>query len=302
MSILRINALGAEPWPHRDGDSLHRMLDAAAREDGPVTVMIHGFKYRPGTERRCPHDSLFGEDPRSWLSELGFAGADGTAGTAIAFGWNGAGHPRAARAEAVRAGRALARVIADLNRRAPRRALHVIAHSMGVEPALEALGHLPSGSIGRIVSLNGAAYRSRTLSALSTPAGRTAEFVNVTSRENTLFDILYERLVRPEIPGDRAIGFGLDARNAVTLQLHCDRTLTHLARLGAAVDPPARRVCHWSAYTRPGAMRLYADLLRRPERWPLDLIRSGLPDPAPRRRFIGWPGLPAALPIAKKAP
>ena len=66
------------------------------------------------------------------------------------------------------------------------------------------------------------------------------------------------------MPGDRAISHGLDAPNAVTLQLDCMDTLAHIARLGTAVGLPERRICHWSSYMRPGVLRFYNELLRTP--------------------------------------
>jgi hypothetical protein len=165
---------------------------------------------------------------------------------------------------------------------------------MGSELVLEALHHLPAGTINRILSLTGASYGSRVHDALGTPAGRTTEFINITSRENDPVDFLFERLITPPRPGDRAMGFGIEAPNAVTLQLDCAGTLDHLDRLGAPIAQAKRRVCHWSSYTRPGVLQFYNDLLRRPHQLPLRTIRSGLPGaPAPRwSRLVARPSLP----------
>ncbi|HBS50504.1 MAG TPA: hypothetical protein DEA05_10695, partial [Rhodobacteraceae bacterium] len=187
--------------------------------------------------------------------------------------------------------RALARVIARVHRLRPGRPCHIVAHSLGVAPALAALPHLAPGAVGRIVALTGAAYQGEVRAALATPGGQGAEFINITSRENDPFDFLFERLIAPPAPGDRPIGQGLSGPRAVTLQIDCAATLEHLARIGLPMAPPARRVCHWSAYTRPGAMRAYARLLHRPDRLPLALLRAGLPErPAPRwsRLRPGW--------------
>ncbi|GHF63023.1 alpha/beta hydrolase [Seohaeicola zhoushanensis] len=300
MPLIRINAHDDVPRLHRGHATLDREL-ALRGGSGPAVVMIHGYSYRPGDLRHCPHRSLLSMTPddgdAGWPRQLGFGGGHDNEGLAIAFGWDARGKPRVARLRALSAGRALAHLVTALKRLDPGRPVHVVAHSMGVEVALEALHHLAPGAIGRILSLTGAAYVSRSRAALDTPAGRTAEFVNVTSRENDLFDFLFERLIPAPRRGDRAIGHGLVAANAVTLQIDCSETLGHLDRLGAPVGTPDRLICHWSAYARPGLLQLYNALLRRPERWTLDLLRAGLP-PEPASRWSRLlPAFPVALPL-----
>lgn len=173
---------------------------------------------------------------------------------------------------------------------------------MGIEPAFAALQHLPAGSVHRILSLTGACYQSVALSALATPAGKVAEFINITSRENDLFDFLFERLITPPIRGDRALGAGIDASNAVTLQLDCTNTLTQLTRLGASIAPPTRKICHWSTYMRPGALAFYADLLRQAHRLPLDQLYIDQPQHhvRPWSRLVARPSLGPPLPFTQK--
>ncbi|CAN0584673.1 unnamed protein product, partial [Ectocarpus sp. 12 AP-2014] len=139
--------------------------------------------------------------------------------------------------------------------------------------------------------------------ALATPAGRRAEFFNIISRENDAFDFMFERLIAPCERGDRSIVHGLDAPNAVTIQIDCPDTLAHLDRLGHPVAGPARRICHWSSYTRPGILRFYNDLLRHPERLPLGLLRQGMPQaPDPRwSRLLVRPAMPVPLPFLPTA-
>lgn len=332
MPVVRINARGEQPSLHNSPqpvwDRLSHVLantlpqaPAHTPEDttatttgsgpvsepmsgqasGPVIVMIHGFKYLPGHRRHCPHRHILSLHPQdtpwrvpSWPRQLGFGTGHRNEGLAIAFGWEARGALWQAQKRAVQAGRALAKVIARIKQRDPRRPVHVVAHSMGTELALEALHHLPAGGINRILSLTGASYSSRVYDALETPAGRSTEFINITSRENDPFDFLFERLITPPCPGDRAMGFGIDAPNAVTVQLDCAGTLDHLDRLGAPIAQPKRRVCHWSSYTRPGVLQFYNDLLRRPDHLPLRTIRSGLPGtPDPRwSRLVTRPSLP----------
>ncbi|MEY8841579.1 hypothetical protein AB9K41_21335, partial [Cribrihabitans sp. XS_ASV171] len=130
-----------------------------------------------------------------------------------------------------------------------------------------------------------------------------AEFINITSRENDLFDFLFERLIAPPRPGDRAIGLGLDAPNAVTLQLDCTGTLDHISRLAHPIAGAQHRICHWSSYMRPGVLHFYNALLREPERLSLDTLRRGLPEaPAPRwSRLLALPCPDLPLPFARKA-
>lgn len=305
MAVIRINAVGDRPVLHGSPAALEGALQRAGAEGGPVIVMAHGYKYRPGAGASCPHRHLLSLDPDhlpwrapSWPRQLGYGLGHTHEGLAIPFGWNAGGTLRQAQASAFAAGRALAQVCALLHAQAPNRPLHVIGHSLGIELALEALHHLPAGSISRIVSLYGASFQSRAHAALATPAGQAAEFINVTSRENDPFDFLFERLTRLQTRGDKGIGQGLDASNAVTLQLDCAATLSHLQDMGYTIAQPQRRICHWSSYMRPGALRFYRHLLRYPERTPLSQLRIGLPNRStPRRsRLFALRMPPAPLP------
>ncbi|MCL6284387.1 alpha/beta hydrolase [Ruegeria sp. 2012CJ41-6] len=310
MPLIRINAQGDRPALHGSPQALSNVLARAQTGAGPAIVMTHGCKYQPGNARHCPHDNIFAL-PRpgtlrracQWPKNLGFGQGNADEGLAIAFGWDGRGGLWQARRRAVEAGRALAEVVTHLCRIAPDRPVHFIGHSMGIELVLEALHHLPPGALSRIISLTGAAYRCRALAALDTPAGQAAAFINVTSRENDLFDSLFERLITPPERGDRALGFGLDARNAVTLQLDCRHTLKHISRFAGPVGGPEHRICHWSSYRRPGALGFYNALLRAPEGFDLSLLRMGLPPAvAPRwSRLLSLPLPQLSLPFLQKA-
>ncbi|WP_121064166.1 alpha/beta hydrolase [Chachezhania antarctica] len=310
MPFLRINAEGDAPVWHGTGALLGSRFDRVSDAPGPVVVMIHGYKYRPGDRYHCPHRGILSpfsdhtaRGAPSWPRQLGFGTGRADEGLGIGFGWNARGALWTAQARATEAGRALARVLERLHRQCPDRPVHIVAHSMGTGVALEALHHLPPGAVSRILSLTGACYQSRVEAALATQAGARAEFINVTSRENDTFDFLYERLIAPPRPGDRAIGLGLAHDNVLTLQLDSAQTLTHLDRLGCPVGPSQRRVCHWSAYSRPGVLRFYDRLIRRPEIFTFDRLRRGLPEqPDPRwSRLVAMPALPRPLPPVAKA-
>lgn len=291
MPIIRINATGDTLTLHNSPQSPFSLLCQTRHIQGPVILMSHGYRFRPGLATACPHQHFLSL-PRtssptsfcSWPRQLGFGTGLQTEGLGIAFGWNARGSFWGALRRAHEAGRVLAELIRELHHLNPRRPIHFIGHSVGTELALEALHHIRPGSLNRIISLTGAAYQSRALRALATPAGRRAEFINITSRENDLFDFLYECLIPPPEQGDRSIGSGLTAPNAITLQLDCPDTLNHLAHHAFAIHASRRRFSHWSSYTRPGALQVYQALLRSPNALSLADLRSGIP-PLPQRRW-----------------
>ena len=61
------------------------------------------------------------------------------------------------------------------------------------------------------------------------------------------------------------------------------------SRFGAQIAPPTARICHWSGYTRPGALGFYNRLLRDPARVPLSALQAPLPS-APARWRLSLPG------------
>lgn len=305
MALIRINAIGTVPVLHGVSENIGNRLNRYGREDGPAIIMIHGFKYQPGHQVHCPHRHIMSLEPEhlpwrppSWPRHLGFGLGNTGEGIAIAFGWQARGPIWQAKKRACEAGLALAKLVDAIKSQNPARPVHVIAHSLGSEIVLESLYHLPGKAIDRIIVLNGASFKSRAQKALATLAGRSAELINVTSRENDLFDFLFERVVRSPERGDRAIGFGIDAPNAVTLQLDCIDTLDHIAQMGAYIGLPQRRICHWSAYMRPGVLRFYNDLLRRPDVFRLAILRQGVPDRPHRRwsRLFAWRPVTVPLP------
>ena len=285
MPVLRLNAGTEGPVLHGSPASAMRIITSAALGSGPVIVMIHGYKYDPYCAKHSPHASIFAGPTRpvlhkkvQWLHHLGFGSGDPNEGLAIPFAWRARGSLWRAQRAARLAGQQLADVITAIHQRAPRRPIHVVTHSMGSEVIFEALFGLPANSIDRIVTLTGASYASRAADALQqSKAGRTAALINVTSRENDPFDFLYERLIPPPQRGDLSLGRGIDLPNAVTLRLDCARTLAQLAQCGGHIAAPSRRICHWSGYTRPGAMRFYAHALRHPDAVPLSALQQTLP-------------------------
>ncbi|MFA9231524.1 MAG: alpha/beta hydrolase [Microgenomates group bacterium] len=236
-------------------------------QGAPVVAMIHGYRFQPGVAGLCPHGHILSLEPPaadrkavSWPRHLGLDGAQG--GLAIAFGWPAAGTPWGAYARAAVAGRALAELATTLRRIDPKRKLDVIAHSFGARVALSALSHAHPGDFGTLILLAGAETRRPTLRAMQTPAGQAVQVINVTSRENDLFDAALEWLVC--MGTDTAIGQGLHRKPANWLDLQIDQpaTLNALGALGFALPMAAARVCHWFPYLRPGTFALYRALLQ----------------------------------------
>ncbi len=278
MPILRFNADGDRPVPDRGG-SLAAALSALP-EEAPVVILTHGYTFSPQHSDRCPHRHILSLAPSkvrraiSWPRHLGFGSEDPAAGLCIAFGWEARGTIWKAHREAQRAGRALATLIREIrcNRRV---SVGLVTHSLGGRVALEALRWLDSGSIGRAILISAAARQGEARTALETPAGRSAEIVNVTSRENAIFDVAYAALVGPFSCRDRMLGAGLGktAPNWCDLKIDCPATRGHLAELGFRIPPPTRRICHWSGYLRPGLFPLYRAILRKPVDLPLVTLR-----------------------------
>lgn len=275
MPLITINAAGDR---YGSVGELLAELDALPGS-APVIVLIHGFKYRPGHVERCPHDHILSLEPRkkrrvvSWPRHLGFGRGQADEGLCIAFGWNATGSLWQAHAEAARAGRALSALIAEISQQG-NRPVHIVGHSLGARVALSAFAGLPEGAIGRVILFAAAETRAGAEAALASPAGRSAQILNVRSRENTVFDLLLRAAIFPHRPNLRALGAGLGRRDCrwIDLAIDCARTRARLGALGFHVPPPLRRICHWSAYLRPGLFPLYQAFLRNTQ--PLDALQS----------------------------
>jgi len=272
---------------------------AVLPEGAPVVVMIHGYRFAPGIEGHCPHTHILSMNPTagdrkaiSWPRHLGL---DGDQGLAIAFGWAARGSVQGAYRRARGAGRALADLAEIVHRLAPGRQIDVIGHSLGARVALQALHFAAPGRLRRLILLAAAETRRPARAAMATPAGRAVQVINVTTRENDLFDFVVEWLVSYGL--DTAIGQSTGTRmpNWLDLQIDQPGTLAALARLGHALPSAPARICHWSPYLRPGIFRLYRALLDGA--LPLATLRPALPAKRDRRwsRLV-WPAAAGALP------
>jgi hypothetical protein len=121
---------------------------------------------------------------------------------------------------------------------------------------------------------------------MASVAGRAAQVFNITTRENDLFDFLYEWLAGAGL--DTAIGQGLrqDMPNWLDVQIDQPASLAALARLGHCLPPAPARICHWSPYLRPGAFELYRAILDGSVLLPM--LRAGLPMRADPRWSRLW--------------
>lgn len=282
MALIRINAEGRKPVLHGTDAPLLPVLKRALGTNGPITVMLHGYKFQPNMPGRCPHAHIFAPidgkctKAASWPNRLGFLSKEGNTGLGIAFGWHARGSLKQALRSAIRASHALATLIQQIREQEPYRPINVVAHSMGAYLALQTLHRLSAGDIGRIILLNGAVFRPCAAAALRTPAGRGAERFNVVSGENAFYDVLFEQLLGRTGAHDRSIGRGFDAPNALTIRLDDKRALKRLAALGHDIAQKSRWFCHWSPYLRPGAMAFYSELLRSPASLPLHRLQAQL--------------------------
>jgi hypothetical protein len=264
-----------------DRDRLRRKLDALPAQ-APVVVMIHGWRYAPGFAQDCPHGSILSLDPPlrdrravSWPRHLGL---DGRAALGIALAWHAKCDPWRAHLRAGRTGPALAEIARTVHGQTGR-PIQVIAHSMGARVALAALPHLLPGQIDRMILLAAAETRGRALAALDTPAGRSVEVVNVTTRENDLFDACFEWGIHLGLRTSIGQGLGCTRPNWHDLWIDQPRTLQALANLGHPLHDPPRRICHWSPYLRPGTIALYRALIEG------GLSARDLPRNRPGRRW-----------------
>ncbi|MCH2163437.1 MAG: alpha/beta fold hydrolase [Marinovum sp.] len=263
MSLLQIAVNERTPrlFPE-NGPPDAAVASALEATDGPVTFMVHGYKYAPGHSDACPFHGLFGaQDPakkkriRPWPNHLG------SDGLLIGLGWQARGTPQTAYRRAAEAAIALAALIKLIHRHAPKRDQHVLAHSLGARVALQAFHYVPKKALSSMILLAAAEYRGSAEAALGSKGAQDVDVLHVTSGENGFFDFLFERVIPSPQRGDRAIG-ARDVGHAQTLLLDSPDALQALADLGYPIAPPSRRVCHWSVYLRPGVFKLYRALIR----------------------------------------
>ncbi|MFZ7090054.1 alpha/beta hydrolase [Primorskyibacter sp. 2E233] len=303
MPLLQINASTSQMRLHGATAPLVPSLRRAlAADPGPVTVMVHGYKYQPGDPLHCPYTGILSRQPRglgrrvvSWPRHLGLRGQSGE-GLGISFGWDARGTIWRAWRRAASAGEQLADLLAQLHKLAPERSIHIVAHSLGARVALRAIHQSRPGTVRSAILLAAAEFEDTAKAALMA-GGCQTQLLNVTSRENDLFDFLLERAIRKPCRHAHMLGHGgLIHGNLTTLELDDPASLRALRRAGFPIAQPMRRVCHWSPYLRPGVFPLYRALLRGSLQ--MGNLRALLPlDRSPR-----WSRLAPHFPAIVQAP
>ena len=274
---------------------------AALPPGSPVVIMVHGKGYAPADPTADPHRLIFAPRPGhgfsrnvSWPRRLGFAlpAPRAPRGLCLGFGWQATGSLWQATAAADAASPMLARLIQMIRRADPDRRIDLIGHSLGARVILGTVPLLAEGALARAILLAGADFTERAAAALASPAGRTAEFFNITTRENDLYDFLFERAFAP-LGRRAALGRGHSgAPNWIDVQIDHPGTGAALKSLGLPLAPPRSRICHWSVYLRPGTFHLYRALIHDRQRLSLPVLRTALTHDAQPR----WSRLLAANP------
>lgn len=260
MDILRIDASDVglstsdgHPWK----PALDRWLTRVPAGH-PVTILVHGYRYAPGHAVHDPHALIYSLKPPkarrravSWPAHLG--------GHVIAFGWPARGTIWQASRAARDAGRALSALAGRIG--AGGRQVSFVSHSLGARTVLTALAELRPGVAHAAILMTAAAFADEAHAACSGEGASACRVLNVTTRENMLFDLAFA--AASGRPFARTVAQGLhDAPPDWTdIRIDCVRTRRRLASFGWPIRSPARRVCHWSGYLRPGLFPIYRAFL-----------------------------------------
>ncbi|WP_198670505.1 alpha/beta hydrolase [Oceanicella sp. SM1341] len=313
MAQFRVTAGPQGLLPGGSDDAPLAGLLRAARAlppGAPLLVLVHGYRYDPASPGACPHGSLYSAG--GWPAQLGFGPAG--SGLCIGFGWTAraphlpellrSGRTGFARVydRAGETGAALAGLLNRLGAALPGRPVDILAHSLGARVALSALPHLDgpgAAALGRMILLGGAEFAGRAEAAFAAaPEQARPEVYSIVARLNDPFDALFE-LFAPRGPGaDHALSRRLPRlRNWLALQIDGPATRRWARSRGIALAAPSARVAHNGFYTLPGAMALYAGILREREIFSVAALRGSpaLAEHEPRwARFGPLPPMPGA--------
>ena len=268
---------------------------ASAPTGRPIVILVHGYKFHPDQPDADPHRSLFALRPerdgwkiRSWPEGLGFADDAGETGLCVGFAWPASAPHLASLLATGRTGFAqvydragafgarLAELVALLQRLAPGRPIDLLAHSLGARVALAALPHLARAP-GRMILLGAAEFDARAHEFLGGRARPRRRRSTTSPRGPTTSTTRCSRRFAPRRGwGERAIGLGLPGAAAVLARPAArPRRRDRLdQRPGHPADAPDARLCHWSFYTRDGALAVYQAILRRRPGWDIASLRA----------------------------
>ncbi len=258
-----------------------KQIDAALGmigKDAPIVIMLHGFKYDPEDDARDPQRHIFALDPRlgfkravSWPRRLGLLGDKGLA---IGFGWHARGTIWQAHQQAGQAGQNLAQLISRLYAKGAGRKIHIVAHSLGARVALRAVQQAKPNTVGRVILIAAALFEHELYGGLHSAAGQTAEFINIRSKANTVFDLML-RLALPH--WGRTVGSGrVQSDQLLDVAIEHRAVQDALQELGFGAGKTGSPICHWSGYLRDDTCKLYRSLLHRPHQTPLHYLQSRL--------------------------
>ncbi|WP_425039614.1 hypothetical protein [Primorskyibacter sp. S187A] len=261
MALLQLAIEGETPRLFGSPRALRPvLLQALTQHPGPVTFLIHGYKYTPGHNRRCPHKTIFAApraNPNSWPGRLR------TGGVKLAIGWHARGRLQTVYARAAEIGRSVAQLSDLVAMLSPSRSQHILGHSMGARVALSAAAQAQNTRLRSLILLAAAEYRSSLDQTMIETASPHLKVLHATSRENLLFDLLFQSMIAKPCPGDRAIGLApLPHANALSLQIDHPATRAALATLGHEIAPAEGRINHAAPYRRAGVFGLYSALIR----------------------------------------
>lgn len=271
-------------------------------EDAPIAILIHGYKYDPAAPNRNPHQHIFSASPkahkrvRSWPKGLGFSSDTTQDGLCIGFAWS-AYNPSIntlishrknsflhSYDQAAYVATILAQLLVDIEQIAPNRKIDLVSHSLGARVTLLGIDQANSSNIGKVILMGAAEYKSV---AQSSAMNSDAEFYNLTSRENDIFDFLFETFAKSSNKNDRALGNGLDQAlsNWVDIQIDRKEVIQYFISRGIVITDQPKRLCHWSFYTRSGMMDLYHNILRQRVAWSVPVLRSDMLNLAQQPRW-----------------
>ena len=275
MPLLRLNLVeGQLQCPEIADDALPNHISGHLQSldrRAPIVILLHGYRYSPRCRYRDAHKLIFAERHRtdrprrisvSWPSSLGYAPETGGPGLCLPISWDARGGLRDVYCRAEEAGRQLAELLDHLAELDPLRPVHLMAHSLGARVALTAVAEAQSPLVRKLILLAPAAFRSQAIRALTSRGGAEMEVLQVSPAENRVFDLLLSRALGTGRSDGPTLGRAeILAVNWVRLGVDTEEDLAHLGDLGFVIGARTSRVCHWSAYLRPGLMSLYSACL-----------------------------------------